>query len=174
MKIKALCFLFICLFMATSVWAKDMKVAVIDLQEVLQKCEPGQEAMEDLEEEYKSMQSRLEKKKSAIDQLREEMEKQALVLSQEAKIDKEAEYKDKVREWKDLYQKYQKKMQLKREQLRQPIIEKIVEVVKDYGKSNNYTLIMDTQNSGVIYNEQGIEITNKIITRVNSSWEKKK
>lgn len=171
MKIKALCFLFICLFIGSSVWAKDMKVAVVDLQEVLQKCEPGQKAIEDLEEEYKSMQSRLEKKKTAIDQLREEMEKQALVLSQEAKIDKEAEYKDKVREWKDLYQKYQKKMQLKREQLRQPIIEKIVQVVKDFGKNNDYTLIMDTQNSGVIYNEKGIEITNIIITKVNSSWE---
>lgn len=166
-----LCFL---LLLPTILQAKDMKLGVVDLQEVMEKSEPGQKAIKQLQSEFTEMKSELDKKKAAIDKLRQEMQKQSLVLSQEAQLDKETEYKQKVRDFQSLYQNYQRKMQLKEEKLREPIIEKLVGIIKDYGQKHNYTLIMDKKNSGVVYNSQTIEITKPVIAELNKVWKNKK
>ena len=150
--------------------AQDIKLGVVDLQAVMEKSEPGQKAIKQLQSEFEEMKSELDKKKAAIDKLRQEMQKQSLVLSQEAQLDKETEYKQKVRDFQDLYQNYQRKMQLKEQKLREPIIQKLVGIIKDYGKDNGYTLIMDKKNSGVVYNSDAIEITKPVISKLNRTW----
>ena len=153
--------------------AQDIKLGVVDLQAVMEKSEPGQKAIKQLQSEFEEMKSELDKKKAAIDQLRQELQKQSLVLSQEAQLDKETEYKQKVRDFQDLYQSYQRKMQLKEEKLREPIIKKLVGIIKDYGENNGYTLIMDKKNSGVVYNSDSIEITKPVISELNRTWKNK-
>ena len=153
--------------------AADLKIAVVDLQEVLEKSDPGQKAISQLQDDFKGMKEELDEKKSKVDELRQQIQKQSLVLSQEAQIDKETEYKQKVRDFQSLYQSYQKKMKLKEQKLRQPIIEELVEVIRDYGQRNNYTMVMDKKNSGVVYNADSIEITSKIIVELNKAWRKK-
>jgi outer membrane protein len=167
-------FLSLFVFLASPVLAADLKIAVIDLQQVLEKSEPGQEAIAQLQDDFKGMKEELDEKKSKVDQLREQIQKQSLVLSQEAQIDKETEYKQKVRDFQSLYQSYQKKMKLKEQKLREPIIKELVDVVQEYGKENNYTLVMDKKNSGVIYNSDSIEVTSKIIVELNKAWRQKK
>ncbi|WP_051564266.1 OmpH family outer membrane protein [Desulfovermiculus halophilus] len=154
--------------------AQDVKLGVVDLQAVMEKSEPGQKAIQQLKSEFTDMKSELDKKKAAIDKLRQEMQNQSLVLSQEAQLDKETEYKQKVRDFQDLYQNYQRKMQLKEQQLREPIIKELVSIVRDYGEKNGYTLIMDKKNSGVVYNSDAIEITKPVIAELNKTWRNKK
>jgi outer membrane protein len=160
-------------FLASPVMAADMKIAVVDLQEVLEKSEPGQEAIAQLQKDFKGMKKELDEKKSKVDQLREQIQKQSLVLSQEAQIDKETEYKQKVRDFQSLYQSYQKKMKLKEQKLREPIINELVNIIRNYGEEHDYTLVMDKQNSGVIYNSDSIEVTSTIIVELNKAWRQK-
>ena len=166
----------LCLFvlLAGPVMAADLKIAVVDLQEVLEKSDPGQKALSQLRDDFKGMKEELDEKKSEVDQLRQQIQKQSLVLSQEAQIDKETEYKQRVRDFQDLYQNYQKKMKIKEQKLREPIIEELVRVIRDYGERNNFTLVMDKKNSGVVYNSETIEITSKIIVELNKAWRSKK
>ncbi len=162
------------LSLSAPVLAQDIKIGVIDLQDVLEKSDPGQKAIEELKGEFKGVKTQLDKKKQAIDQLKQEIQKQSLMLSQEAQMDKEMEYRQKVRDFQDLYQSYQQKMKLKEKKLREPIIDKLVQVVKDYGQKHGFTVILDKRNSGVIYNTDAIEITNTIIVQLNKAWEGKK
>ena len=48
--------------------AKDVKIGVIDLQDVLEKSDPGQKAIDELKGEFKDVKSKLDKKKQAIDE----------------------------------------------------------------------------------------------------------
>ncbi len=164
--------IFFMLLFTVQSWSEDIKIAVVDLQQVLEKSDPGQKAINKLKSEFSDIKGKLDKKKSEIDKLREEIQKQSLVLSQEAQIDKETAYKQKVRDFKDLYQSYQKKMQLKEQKLREPIIKELVEVIRGYGKNHGYTLILDKKNGGVIYNNEAIEITNQVIVKLNKVWQK--
>lgn len=152
--------------------ARDIKVGVVDLQRVLEKSDPGKKALSRLKDKFDGMKSELESKKKELDQLRQQMQKQSLVLSQEAKIDKQTEYKQKARDFQDLYQSYKRKMQLKEQQLREPIIETLVKVVDAFGKKHDYTVILDKNNSGVVFNKEAVEITDKIIVQLNETWRK--
>lgn len=171
MKKKILILAFaIFFFINSQAWCQQTKIGIVNLQRVLEKSEPGKKAIKKLKKNFQDMKSKLDKKKSMLDKMRKEIQKQSMMLSKEAQVDKKNEYKQKVREFQDMYQKYQKKMQLKEKKLRDPIINKIVDIIQDYGKEKGYTLIMDKKNSGVIYNIEPIELTSTIITKLNKAW----
>lgn len=172
---KKLIFLLIgCLFVFTQIsYGENIKIGIVDLQYVLENCEPGKEAIAKLQNEFKNLKENLDKKKEAIDKLREQIEKQRLMLTQEAQLDKELEYKQKVQEFKTLYGTYQQKMQIKERQLREPIIKELENVLKEYGKQGKFTLIIDKRNSGVVYSSDAIDITKDVIVKFNNAWRKK-
>lgn len=173
MKKKILVLALAALFLISSpAWCQQLKIGIVDLQQVLEQSEPGKQAMEKLEKDFQDMKSKLDKKKSMLDKMREEIQKQSMMLSEEAQVDKESEYKQKVREFQEMYKNYQKKMQSKEQKLRDPIINKLVDIIQDYGEKNNYTLIMDKKSSGIVYNTEAIELTSKIIARLNNVWKK--
>lgn len=151
--------------------AKDLKVGVVNVQEVMEQSEPGKTALEQLKTSFDEMKGELDKRKQDVVKLRQEIQKQSLVLSQEAQIDKETEYKQKVREFQGLQQSYQKKMQIKEQKLTKPILEKLQTVIDDFAKARGYDLILDKKNSGVIYQDDQVEVTDQIVKELNRVWD---
>ena len=80
------CFLVLCLSAAASA---ETKIGFVDMQAVIAKSEPGLKAMEQLKSQFKGMKDNLDAQKKSLDSLREELQKQSMMLSQEAKLDKE-------------------------------------------------------------------------------------
>lgn len=160
------------LFMANPALA-EMKFGVIDMQEVLQKSEPGQSAFKDLQGKFNDMKGDMEKRKAEIDRLREDMEKQSMALSQDAKQEKEMDLRRKMRDFQDLAQNYQHKMALEQDKESKPIIEVLVKVINEYGKKNNYTVIMDKKGSGLLYGDDAIDVTKQVIVELNQAWRSK-
>ena len=122
------CFLVLCLCAAASA---ETKIGFVDMQAVIAKSEPGLKAMEQLKSQFKGMKDNLDAQKKSLDSLREELQKQSMMLSQEAKLDKETQYKRKVRDFQDMGQNYQRKLQQAEQNLSKPIIEKLLTVVQD-------------------------------------------
>lgn len=170
-------FLFIlfllCIF-PLSVHAAEVKLGYIDLKEVIAKSEPGKKAMAELKKKFDGMKQNLDKQKKELDALQANLQKQSLVLSQEAKLDKELEFKRKVRDFQDLYQNYQVRMKQDEQRLSEPILRELVTIIKNYGKKHNYTMLFDSNNSGLIYADEAIDLSDKIIFELNSAWKKRK
>ncbi len=150
-----------------------LKIAVVDLQKVLRESLPGKEAIAKLEKQFKSLKEKLDKERQKIKKMEEELQKQRFMLSQEARIDKETEYKKMVQNYQIMYQSYQYKMRLEEKRLRQPIVKLILDVVDEYRKENNLDLILDKA-VGVVSSSNKIDITQEIIKRVNIKWKKRK
>ena len=102
--------LFLLLMLPLSIQAVELKFGYIDLKEVIAKSEPGAKAMKELKQKFEGMKNELDKQKKEIDALQASLQKQSLVLSQDAKMDKELEFKRKVRDFQDMYQNYQLRM----------------------------------------------------------------
>ncbi|MGM0423304.1 MAG: OmpH family outer membrane protein [Thermodesulfobacteriota bacterium] len=151
--------------------AQELKVGVVDLQHVLEESKPGKKAIQNLEQEFQGLQQRLDQRKSELDELREEMQKQSLVMSQEAQSDKESEFRQKVQKFQELYQEYQNRMQAKEKELREPIIEDLVDIIQDYGQEHGFDIILDKQNSGLVFNTEELEITEPILEILNQQWQ---
>lgn len=160
---------FILLFSATAL-AASPKLGIVNMQKIIVKSEPGQDAMNKLQEKFKGAKDEMDQNKKELDAMRQAIQNQGVVLSQEAKEDKEIDYKRKVRDFQDMYRNYQRKIKQEEQKLSQPVIKTIVEVITDYGKKQNYTTITDAQGSGLIYADDSIDLTDTIIVEVNRSW----
>lgn len=150
----------------------EMKIGFIDMKAVIAKSEAGSKAMEKLKVEFKDMKENLDAQKKSLDALKDELQKQSMMLSQEAKQDKEAQYKRKVRDFQDMGQNYQRKLQQEEQTLSKPIIEKLLEIIKDYGKKNGFTAIFDKQASGLLFHQESVDVTDPIISELNKAMRK--
>ena len=91
-------------------------------------------------------------------------------MSQEAKIDKEMELKRKIRDLQDEARAFQRQIKREQNNLTEPILEILQEVIEDYGQKHDYSLIIDTQNSGLLFAKESMDITDKIIVDLNKAW----
>jgi len=164
---------FMLLFTASAL-AAGPKIGVVNMQKIITKSEPGQNAMTQLQEKFKGAKEKMDKQKQAIQTLREDLQKQSMVLSQEAKEDKEMDFKRKVRDFQDMYKGYQRKFKMEEQKLSEPVLKLIVDVITTYGKKQAYTTITDAQASGLIYADEKVDLTDTIIVEVNRAWRAQK
>lgn len=155
------------LIACSSVHAAEFKLGIVDVQEVLKKSEAGQAAMKEMKDKFNDMREDLEKRKAEIENLRKEMEKQNLVLSLEAKQDKELELKRKARDFQDQVQIFQRRMQSEQDKATKPIVESLGNILKDYGKKHGYTMILEKRAPGLYYADDAAEITNEVLVELN-------
>ena len=160
------CFFVFCLCLTASA---ETKIGFVDMKGVIAKSEPGSKAMEQLKTQFKDMKDNLDAQKKSLDALKDELQKQSMMLSQEAKLDKEAQYKRKVRDFQDMGQNYQRKLQQAEQNLSKPIIDKLLQVIQDYGKKNGFTAIFDKQASGLIFSQESVDLTGAITADLNKA-----
>ena len=166
---RSLVYSILLLFFFCSVAQAETKIGFVDMKAVIATSEPGVKAMESLSSQFKDMKTSLDAQKKTLDTLREELQKQAVMLSQEAKTEKENQYRRKVRDFQDLAQTHQQKLQQAEQNLSQPIIDKLLEILQDYGKKNGYTAILDKQGGAVIYHASEADLTDAIIAELNKA-----
>jgi len=146
------------------------KIAYVEVQRVLETSEPGKKALGQLTKRFEDMRSELDRERANVEKMREELQKQSLVLSQDAQEDLETELRTKVREFQEMFQAYQARMQQEEQELSQPIIDILFDVINEYGEKNEYSVIFDAQGSGLIYASESLNITDQIIEALNKSW----
>ncbi len=146
------------------------KMAYVEVQRVLETSEPGKTALGQLTKRFEDMRSELDQERAELEKMREEMQRQSLVLSQEAQEDLERELRTKVQEFQEMFQSYQVRMQQEEQVLSEPIIDLLFEVINEYGEENEYTIIFDAQGSGIIYASDALNVTDKLIEKLNQAW----
>jgi outer membrane protein len=149
------------------------KIGVINIRTLIAKSEPGQATKADLEEKFAPMKADIEQRKKDYEELVQEMEKQRLVLSQEAKIDKEMELKRKSRDLQEMVQLYQRKVRAAEEEASQPVFEILQDVIGEYGAANGYTAIIDRMQGGLLFVDDAADITNEVMVELNRAWREK-
>lgn len=166
--LKSTLFLGFIALLPLQVWAAE--IAVIDLQAILQKSDPGKKAMQELQNYQKGLRSELKQEKRSLDELKKELQQQSMMLSEEAKKNKQAKFQKQSQRFQSKYQKYRQQLKKKEQEIREPIIDVLMNIINEYGEKNDYKLIIDKKNSGVMYNKDKLEITETIIQRLNKAW----
>ncbi len=83
------------LFFATIARAQE-KFGVLDMQAVILAVDEGKKARAELEAEIKAKEKEFEEKKKGLDKLNEDWKKQAAMLSESARMQKQQEFQEKV------------------------------------------------------------------------------
>ncbi|MGE4298698.1 MAG: OmpH family outer membrane protein [Desulfovibrionaceae bacterium] len=150
--------------------AVEVKIGLVNMQKVMAESEPGQQARNELQKKLENIKNSLDVEKAAIAKMQEDMQKQAMVLSQEAKTDKEIEFKRRVRDYQDAAQNYQRKLQVEESKLTKPLAELIMKAVNDYAVANNFSMILDSASSGLVWAHKETDLTRLLIVEVNRAW----
>jgi outer membrane protein len=139
------------------------KVGFVDIQKVLVRSVAGVAAREQLEREKAAMQKDVDTRRAEVEKLREELEKKGLVLSPEAKREKEETLQRKVRDLRRLVDDFQKELEKKEQGATGKILQELTGVIEQIGKERGYLLILEKRGAAVIYGDIEADITEDII-----------
>jgi outer membrane protein len=162
-----------------------LKVGVVDLQAVLDNSGRGKAAKDrlkdmsvKLQEEIKSKREFKDKREEELQRLRTEIRSQGLVLSETARIAKEEDFRNKIRELKRFIDDTNRFIEDATQEFRerearetQLLLAEIRKTVAEVGKQENYSLILEgNENAAVVlYYMKTIDLTQKVIQRYDQA-----
>ena len=166
--------LLLCLVCAPAVaWAQDsLRIGYVDLQRALNESEAGKRAKESFKSEVDRMEQSLEKRKSEVEKLKDELEKKGLLLREEERDTLERDYRQKLRDFQRLYDDSQQELKIKDRDLTGRILEELRQVIQEMGEQGSYTVILEGNNTVVLYGAKSIDLTDTVIRTYNQKGTK--
>jgi outer membrane protein len=146
-----------------SVWAADLKVAYVDIQRAINECNAGKEAKKVITKDVEKIQRLGADKQKDLQTMKETFEKQTLMLTPEARAQKEKDYQSKLREFQRWADDTQNEMNQKRMEMERNISAGLIKVIQKVGADEGYTFILEKNESIVLYASKAIDITDRVI-----------
>jgi outer membrane protein len=160
--------------LTTTVEAAGTRIGYVDVQRVIVRSVAGLAAREQLERDKATMQKDVDTRRGEVEKLREEIEKKGLVLSGDARREKEELLQRKVRDLRRIAEDLEKELQRKEQQATQKILQELTGVIEKVGKERGYLLIVEKRSAGVIYGDAEADVTDEIIKLYDQEKAKEK
>ena len=154
-----------------SLAADVAKIGVVDLQRVLETSDAGKSAQAQIKQQKGKMETDLKSKGAEIEQIRQRLEREAMVMSKESREEKEREARIKLNDFKTLQKKFRDELQRLEKRLVSQLRDDTNALVNEIGKKGGYLLIISRV--GVLYSPNTIDITDQLIKRLNQRYAKK-
>lgn len=148
---------------AAPVMAQAQKIGFVDLQKALNLSAAGKEAKEKIKAKVQGYDAEVQSRQEELKKLKEDLEKQAMLLSEDARNNKERDYQQKVKDYQRFTKDIQETLQQTDADLTRKILERLLKVVQDVGKSQGYTLVLEKTESSIVYADEKIDITDAVI-----------
>lgn len=155
-------------FAAQSCLAADLKIGVVNVQKIIITCEAGKAAKERFDVKMKALQGSFKKEEEDLKVMQDEIKKKSSAWSEEKKAEKVREYQKNGRELQAKTEDARFEMKQLQDKELEPILKALEKVVEKYGKEKGYTVIMDSKN-GVIYFDDAIEVSEAIVKKLNEA-----
>lgn len=153
---------------------EQIKIGVVNSQEVLEKSSEGKKAIAQLQEKDRSQQSRLSKLDEEIRQLETKLNTQRLTLTNEAILQMSSDLEKKRTDRKRLAEDALREIQDLRLRLFNKVQSELLPIIEQVGKEKNIEVIFDLASSGAIYFNPAIELTEEVIKRYDASKSQQK
>lgn len=157
------------LTLALPLMAKELKIGYIDSESILTQYPDYQEAQRKLAEEEQKYVAEAQAKELVVNSMIEEIQQQSLMLSAEARTEREQKLMDKRREleqfraetWGEGGKLYTKNIELSR-----PILEKINKVIEKISQQDGYDMVFDAAGGNIVYALPQHDITEIVLTEL--------
>lgn len=158
------------LVLLPAVASAQVKIGFIDVQRAISESAAGKRAKDRFQAQVKKAEADLLKEKNELERLKAELDKKGPLLKDDERRNLEGDLQRR-------YVTYQRSMSDQQQDLRQKegemtadILKELEKIVNEVGKAEKFTLILER--SQILYSDQGIDITNKVIEVFNSRSKK--
>jgi outer membrane protein len=146
-----------------SVWAADLKMAYVDIQRAVNECNAGKDAKKVITKDVEKFQRLIAEKQKELQTIKESSEKQTLMMTPDARANKEKEYQNKLREFQRWGEDSQNEINQKRMEMERNISVGLQKVIQKVGADEGYTLILEKNENIVLYVSKALDITDRVI-----------
>lgn len=152
-------------------WAQErVKIGFVDIQRVISESQAGKRAKDRFQAQIKKVEAELQKERQDLERLRNDIDKKGPLMREEERRNMEAEFQKRSINLQRTMGDYQQDLRQRESEMMSDILKDLEVIVNDVGKADKFTLILER--SQILYSDQGIDITNKVIETYNSRVKK--
>lgn len=145
-------------------------IGTVNMQNVLMSVHDSETARNQLQQLADRKQQELRADEAKIQKMQEDYQKQHLVLSEAKKAEKQREIQEAIIAIQEKSQRFQQEMQSKEDELKEPILQRITEVVTEVSASENVDLTLEVSIAPVLYARESKDLSAKVIEAYNKKF----
>lgn len=146
--------------------AEGLRIAVIDVNKILNESVAGQAAKKKMEARYEELKKTIDVKQEEARKIKEEIDKQKVMVGKEKLKAKEEALAAKINELRQLTQEGEREMQTRQNELTREVLKSIEGKVDIVVKSEKFDLVLE-KSAGVVHYDESMDITQRILALVN-------
>jgi outer membrane protein len=154
-----------------TVYSADIKIGSVDIQKAVNECKAGKEDKKVLTKEVEKSQALIAEKQKELQEMKESLEKQGLMLNPETRGVREKELQTKLRDFQRWGEDVQNELNQKRMEMERNISVGLIKVVQEIGAKEGYTLILEKNENIVLFTSNSIDLTDRVIKAYDSQTE---
>jgi outer membrane protein len=144
-------------------------VVYINSQEVVQAAPGAAEAQRTFQRELDEWQTDLRTDAAVLDSLFQDYRRQEVMLSPQAKEQKQTELRGRQQELTTKQQELETRAQQRQGELLQPILDRVTRTIEQLRAERNYAIILDSQSPGVVAADPALDVTGLVIQRLGGA-----
>ncbi len=150
--------------------AADLKIGYVDFRRALNEVEEGKAAKASLKRDFDEKQKVLDKDKADLERMQAEFEKQAAVLSEDAKRDKAVEIQRRMQEAQGRLMSFQKELSEREGEVTRSIIDKMEALTREVADAEGFTVVFEKGNAGIVVAPPSLDLTNEVVRKYNAKY----
>jgi len=148
----------------------DIKIGYINSQQILDSYQGTKTALETFNRDVAGWNQDATTRKKELDDLGREVASQSPMLSDEKRREKEQDYQRKLTDYDQFVQSIWGPNGLvtkRNQEILQPVVSKIQTILAKIGSEEGYDLILDAADGHVLYADQALDLTQRVIDELN-------
>lgn len=155
--------------LAISSLAQDLKIGYIDSIKIFEQYKETQEAERIYRQDVDAWTAQKNRMEQEIVRLRDELQAQSLMLSDEKKQEKRLELERQMQE----YERFMEETfgddglaAQRNKELTQPILDKINRILEDLAKERGLLMVFDVARADIVYADKALDLTTVVLTQL--------
>lgn len=147
--------------------ARADEIGYVNLARALLEVNEGQRAMERIKKTFDTKQAELLGREAELKKLKDALDKETAGKTDAASLAKQAEFENKVMQLQQTLQNEQMGLErMKAEELK-GIKDKMQRIIAEIGKGGGYSIILEIQDSRLLFAKPHLDLTNELIRKYN-------
>lgn len=148
--------------------AEELKVGYVDLQRAMGETDDGRKAKANLQKVFDQKQKELNEQQEDLKKEMQDFEKKRSLLSQDKISTKEKELQERAQKLQQTYLRHQQDIQQKEQEATGKIVERMNRILQKIATQENFTMIFDRAQGGLVFAKPHLDLTNDLIRRYNA------
>ena len=155
--------------LAGSAEAQTLRIGYINSQQILASSSEAAAVQQQFDREMQGFQAEVQQLEEEITGMQQRLQQQQLTLSPEARASREQQIEVKVQEYQTRTTQLQQMADQRRDELIQPVMDRITVVIEAVREEGQYSLILDVAAGSIIAADSTLDLTPEIIRRLGAS-----